>query len=412
MSKKIDERLPKDTGKKVRESYAAIRSPWDKLISYKDAMHYVSRYNSVLSAACMQALRILVPDYKERAQYMCEAAYQRLYYIQTNYGAYAMDQHNVHPFCRGSFVGALTGDAGDEGLLMCGRVQDFGTYRAEKELDVCDWDIVGSELCRATTQSLEASSTAWSEKLRPGTKLEFHMVEARGCGDRHCRIVAESRDKYPMPAHEQWECFGPVATEDQIKYTQEEDTVKESMVFREECDYTFSNGTNMEQDDSSVSEMMSHSNAACLYIFPTIDYLLRQGKLEEKTVDHVLRCVCEAAGKAAFGEYYAKEAQRAWLGAPAGLEDGRLMGGHIEMFLQAFGVPYETEAFNSEEVIYVIDRGKLTCHAAKMGDAYVAYWYGMTRTLVNAQWFLWEEKEKVSEDKLRIKIARKIDQFC
>ena len=36
----------------------------------------------------------------------------------------------------------------------------------------------------------------------------------------------------------------------------------------------------------------------------------------------------------------------------------------------------------------------------------------MTRTLVNAQWFLWEEKEKVSEDKLRIKIARKIDKFC
>ena len=60
------------------------------------------------------------------------------------YGKPQMAQHNVHPFCRGSFVGALVGDSDDDALLMCGRVQDFGTYRAEKELDVCDWDIVGS----------------------------------------------------------------------------------------------------------------------------------------------------------------------------------------------------------------------------------------------------------------------------
>ena len=43
--------------------------------------------------------------------------------------------------------------------------------------------------------------------------------------------------KFPMPEHEQWECFGPVATADQIKYTREEDTVSESMMFREECDF-------------------------------------------------------------------------------------------------------------------------------------------------------------------------------
>lgn len=412
MSKKIDARLPKKNGTGVYESYAAIRSPWEKLVSYKDAMHYVSRYNATLSAACMQALRILVPDYAERAQDMCEAAYQKLYYLMTNYGAYAMDEHNVHPFCRGSFVGALTGDSGDEALLMCGRVQDFGTYRAEKELDVCDWDIVGSELCRATTQSLEATSRAWSEKLRPGTQLEFHMVEAKGCGDCHCRIVAESREKYPMPPHAQWECFGPVATADQIKFTEEKDMVKESMVFREECDYTFTNGTNVEHDDSSVADLMGRSNAAAGYIFPTISNLLRQGKLDEKVVDHVLWCVCEAAGKAVYGEHYSREGLRNWLGAPADLDDGRLMGGHIEMFLQALRVPYEIEAFNSEEVVYVIDRNTLSVFNPKLADAYVAYWYGMTRTLINTQWFLTEEKEGTPADKLRIKIAKKIDKFC
>ena len=44
MSKKIDARLPKKNGTGVYESYAAIRSPWEKLVSYKDAMHYAVSY--------------------------------------------------------------------------------------------------------------------------------------------------------------------------------------------------------------------------------------------------------------------------------------------------------------------------------------------------------------------------------
>ena len=411
MSKKIDERLPREIGEGALPSYAAIKSPWEKLVGFRDAMHYGSRYESILSAAVMQAFRILVPDYKERAQELCRDAFQRLYFIQSNYGRMGFEDHNVHPFCRGSFVGALTGDSGDEVLMMCGRCQDFGTYRAEKELDVCDWDVVGSELCRATTQSLQAGAEAWANcYLRPGTKLEYHMVEAKGCGDRHCRIVAESRDKYPMPPHEQWECFGPVATADQIKYTAEEDTVKESMVFREECDYKFTNGTNMEKN-ASESIMIPVSTAASLYILPTVDAMIRAGKLDENTVKHVLRCVCEAAGKSAFGEHYAKEGLRKFLNAPLEVDDGRLMGGHIEMVLQSVKVPYEVEAFNSEEVVYMIDRNALGMMAGELNvQAHIAFWYGMTRTLVNTQWFLWEEDSP--EGKLRIRIARKIDKFC
>ena len=229
MCKKVDERLPQNIGKGVLPDYPAVKSPWGKLVGYQEAMHYVSRYNAVISASLMQVLRILMPDYATRAATMCAEAYGRLRYIQQMYGEANMDEHNIHPFCRGNFVGALTGDSGDEALMMCGRCTDFGTYRVEKELDVCDWDIVGSELCRATTQSLEASCDSWADKLRKGPKLEYHMVEAKGCGDLHCRIVAESREKYPMPPHAQWECMGPVATADQIKFTTEDYLVKESM---------------------------------------------------------------------------------------------------------------------------------------------------------------------------------------
>lgn len=415
MSKKIDERLPREVGEKALPQHAAVKSPWEKLVSYHDAAHYCQRYTAVVSAAVMQAYRILVPDYEERSKAICKNAYNRLYYIFHIPGVAEMKEKelNVHPFFRGNFAGSLTGDSGDEELLMCGRVNDFGTYRAEKELDHCYWDIVGSELCRATTQSLQATADSAAELRRKGPALEYHMVEAKGCGDRHCRIVAESREKYPMPPHEQWECFGPVATADQIKYTKEEDTVTESMMFREECNYRFSNGTNKESDSNSAYPMVTMSNGAS-YILPTLDDLIREGRLTDEQVDYVLHCVCEAAGKATFLDDFSKEGLRQWMGVPHSIsaDDGRLAGGYIEMFLQCMRIPYDIEAFNKDECVYIIERAALANNMPKMVNAYLWFWYGMTKSLVNAQWSLWEESGDTAPDKLRIKIAKKVDKFC
>ena len=412
MSKISDQRLPKEIGKGVMPDHAALKSPWEKLVSYHDAVHYANRYNAVISAAMMQAFRILVPDYVERAKAMCKNAYGRVKApFLTPYGEMMKEDLNTHPFFRGNFVGGQVGDFGDECLLMCGRVNDFGTYRVEKELDVCYWDIVGSEMGRATTQSLLGSADGLATWLQPGPELDYHMVEAKCCGDLHCRVVAESHDKFPMPPHEQWECYGPIATADQIKFTPEEDCLKEPMVFREECDYKFVNGTCMECDSTSIYPMTYQSNATC-YITPTIEDLINDGTLDGKFVDHVIRCVCEAAGKAAFGEFYAKEGLRSWLGIPQDINDGRVMGAHIEMYLQSMLADYTVEAFNADNVIYVIDRTNLSFAGAKYIDALVSTWYGMTKTLVNAQWALWEEAGGTTEDQLRIKIAKKIDKFC
>ena len=81
----------------------------------------------------------MIPDYHERAQLMCEDGFQRQYMTGKYYGN--DDGFGIHPFMCGEYPGALIGDKGDDALLMCGRCQDFGTYRCEKELDVCDWDI-------------------------------------------------------------------------------------------------------------------------------------------------------------------------------------------------------------------------------------------------------------------------------
>lgn len=412
MSGKVDPRIPK----KIDTGIEPIKSPWDKIVSYREGAHFVQRYSNVVAASVMQAFRILVPDYVERSKAMCTNAYNRLAFLYNNmpgYGESSSESLHMHPFMRGNFIGGLIGDRGDEELLMCGRVNDFGSYRAEKELDICYWDLVGTELCRSTTQSLQACADC-AARLRPnGPHIEYHMVEAKGAGDRHCRIVAESREKYPMPEHEQWECFGPVGSEDQIKFTTEEDTVAESMMFREECNFTFSNGTNCEEDWHAAYPIVLRSNAGS-YIFPTFDDLIREGKLTAEQVDHAIHCVCEAAGKASFTDTFAKEGLRDWMGVPhsVGTDDGRLMGGYLEMILQCFHVPYEIEAFNEEECIYVFDPMNLTVMGSlpRFKDAYIWFWYGTVKALVNAQWSLWEEDSPAG--KVRVKIAKKVDKFC
>jgi hypothetical protein len=412
MSKKIDGRLPQNSGEGAGyKNYFAVKSPWEKLVGYCDAWHYVARAESVLSAALLQAFRIMIPDYEERATFMCEEAYARMLDTNRKYGVNGDSMLNIHPFMCGDMGGALIGDQGDDMLLMCGRCQDFGSYRAEKELDYCDWDICGSELCRATTMSLKGCAVGSAERRRQGPTLDYLMVEAKGCGDRHCRIVAESREKYPMPEHKVWESFGPAATADQIKYTVEEDCVAESMVFREECDYLFTNGTNLMQDSGNCT-LTRLSTAASNYVLPVIAAAIKEGKVEEKMAMHIIKCVCEAAGKAAFGEHYARKACRDWLGVPAEVgEDGRVLGGLIEMLLQGMMISYEVETFNADEVVYVINRAAFSPGMTDLNpDCHIFYWYGMAKTLINAQWSLWEEDSP--EGKVRIKIAKKIDKFC
>ena len=408
MSKKIDERIPQNSGDGAGfRTFNAVQTPWNKLFSYHEAIHYASRFESVLSAAATQALRIIVPDYETRAQMMCEEAYQRLYVTGQYYGD--DDGFGIHPFMCGQFAGALIGDKGDDALLMCGRCQDFGTYRAEKELDVCDWDICGSELCRTTTMSLQGQANASAERRRKGPTMDYLMVEAKGCGDRHCRIIAESREKYPAPPHKLWESFGPAVSDEYKKFTEEEDCVAESMMFREECDYHFVNGTNNETDSSN--QMINLSTAASLYILPAIAEAVKRGHVTQEMADHILKCVLEAAGKAMFGERYAIRACREWMGVPNSVgEDGRLLGGLIEVLLQSLICEYKVEVFNKDEVILDIDRGGLAIGATQaVCEAHLWMWNGMVKTLVNAMWSVWEEDS--AKGRLRIHIGKKIDKF-
>ena len=79
MSARIDQRLPQDSGSTKLPAYAAVKSPWERMYGFRDSMRYITRYESVLGAAVLQAIRILIPDYEERAQSICQAAFDRMY---------------------------------------------------------------------------------------------------------------------------------------------------------------------------------------------------------------------------------------------------------------------------------------------------------------------------------------------
>ncbi|MBN1315571.1 MAG: hypothetical protein JXA42_08885 [Anaerolineales bacterium] len=408
--KEKNKRLPIENELGLLPAHPAVKTPWNKLISFHDAQHYACRHMAGVAATFMQVLRIIMPDYKERTKALIDINSARLRntFLYPGVREHFRDRQNVPPFVQGTMISALAGDQGDEALLMTGRVNDFGTYRFEKELDTCPWDIVGSDFCRTTVAYFQALGNTFGE---PG--MEFKMVEAKGCGDLHCRIVAENREKYPMPPQDDpTETFGPIATADQIKFTPEEKCYKEPQHFRPESGGIYRNGycaewTAVEQYAQSMSQHLGSKDV--------IDVLVAM-EPDQKKVEHVTRCVFEAAGKMACSEFAAIKGIRDWLGVPGDLNDGRVLGGLIEVVLQAMLVDYSVLAFDEEKVVLEIDQKSLEknmgADLSLLTTAYVAMWYGMSKTLIGAMWSLWRETDGVPEGTLRIKIARKIDKYC
>lgn len=107
------------------------------------------------------------------------------------------DEWNIPEFCKkDAWLGAIFGDSGDEHQNMAGRVIQFTHDRVEKELDTCPWDIVGAELCNMTTAMFTAN---FDLNSNGENEVALNMCEARGCGNKHCRVVAERRDVYNLP---------------------------------------------------------------------------------------------------------------------------------------------------------------------------------------------------------------------
>ena len=412
MPKKIDDRYPSDLGRGCYESIPAVKTPWDRLISFHDAYHYAQRGYASMAAVFMQALRILVPDYDERMTLMCNGA--NLAPLKgTPYQAGMMAQSiaytGAYPFVNPYLKEMLQGDRDDESLLLPGCVMDFNHHRFEKEIYACPCDIVGSEICRLTAYSFDQLGKLFNGE--GDIDMDLNMVEALGCGNRYCRLVGEDRAKYPLPEAEGkkiYDVFGPIATGDQTGYTPDDELIHEAQIFRSECGYRYRNGINKEY---TAAEQW-HKEMESPFGPNLTTHFIVSAEPDEAKRSHLIKCMFETAGKMAFSEFAAIKGMRDWLGVPADVNDGRVLGGLIEVVLQSNGTPYTVVAFNKDEVILDIDRARLERGTPLMIEAYLAMWNGMAKTLVSARYFAWEETEGVEEGKLRLKIANKIDPYC
>ena len=192
--------------KEKLEQRKCFPTAWGKLIPEEEAYRQLNRQIAAMTANLFQVMRIFEPSWEKRTEAICDIANMMNMAVagtpeeQKDYvNASLYEAFNIPELCeKSSWLGGITGDSGDEWENMAGRVVQFTRNRVENELDTCPWDIVGSELCNMTTSMFTANFDLASSK---GTENEvaLNMCQARGCGNKHCRVVAERRDVYNLP---------------------------------------------------------------------------------------------------------------------------------------------------------------------------------------------------------------------
>ena len=248
--------------KEKLDSRKCFATAWGKLITEEEAYRQLNRQIAAMTANLFQVMRIFEPSWEKRTAAICDIAnmmnmagrgeHRREQKDYVNASLY--EAFNIPELCeKSSWLGGITGDSGDEWENMAGRVVQFTRNRVEKELDTCPWDIVGSELCNMTTSMFTANFDLASSN---GTENEvaLNMCQARGCGNKHCRVVAERRDVYNLPKQDWLEHMQqPV---DPIHDTPRERMVKEGQCLRNgQYTQNFGEETSLEKAYHWVAQM-------------------------------------------------------------------------------------------------------------------------------------------------------------
>lgn len=388
-----------------------VETVWGKIISEKEAFIYSTRQIAAFSASIFQVMRILEPDFNKRTEAICSVAYnismmadegEREIYMKK-----FRDEWNIPEFCeQGSWLGALAGDSGDEFQMMAGRVIQFTPDRVEKELDSCPWDIVGAEMCNMTTATFMANFDLNSADGEPN-EIALDMCEARGCGDMHCRVVAERRSVYNRKEQGPLDHFGQPAGP--VTTTPREKMFKEGQVTR---NGKYVNPFGEERDLEWCYNWTQVNGWTWSVTFPLM--AIREMAPTEEEFERIVKIVFSTAGKSAFIEPFAIKGVRDWLGVPNEIDsnDGRILGGYIKTTLDTQLLPNNLIRFDEEETrieVKVADfEGRFEyMPIPELTIGYEAMWHNMAKTMVSAEWSCWFEGK--DEEVMTIVVGRKID---
>ena len=389
------------------EERKCVETVWGKLIPEKEAYEYATRQIAAFCANLFQVMRILEPDFEKRTSAICEISYQmNMAASSEEYMNGFYNEWNIPEFCeKSSWLGAIFGDSGDEYENMAGRVIQFTRDRVEKELDTCPWDIVGAELCNMTTAMFTANfdlNSATGEN-----EVALNMCEARGCGDRHCRVVAERRDVYGQEKQGWLDHMEQPAMP--VHDTPKERMVKHGQIVRNDC---YSQAFGEEKSFEWAYRWCMEKGWVWCIAFPLI--AIRDMADSEEEFERIFKIVFATAGKNAFIEPFAVEGLRSYLGVPKeiGDNDPRLMGGYIKNILDTQLVPNELEAFTEDEIRIKVDADTFNgrfpmAPVDELTLGYETLWHNMVKTMVSPEWSCWFEN-KDTED-MCIVVGRKID---
>ena len=397
--------------------HRGVATAFGKVIPEKEAYSFCLRTIAAFSANIFQVMRILNDDWEDRTARICETANmmncaacsgsegQLQQYLNAFY-----DEWNIPELVdREAWIGAIWGDYGDEAEDMAGRVIQFTRNRVEKELDSCPWDIVGSEMCNMTTAMFTANFdiAAGGEHGKITNDVALNMCEARGCGDPHCRVVAERLDAFDLD-HQGWldhrgESVAPVHD------TPPERRVKHAQGLRNgQYTQTFGEEHSFEWQYNWVAQM----GWVWSISFPLI--AIRDMEKNDGDFDRVLPIVFSTAGKNHFVDPFAREGLRAWLDIPreVGDNDPRVMGAYIGAIMGCQLVPFEWEAFDSDGVTIKVSTDDFNGRfpMAPLDEITVGYeaeWNGAVKTLVSPEWSVWIDGK--DDEYQFIQIGRKID---
>lgn len=390
-----------------------VETVWGKIIPEKEAYLYGLRQIAAFSANLFQVMRILEPDWDKRTTAISEIANMMNMSVagtpdmQGEYIKAFHDEWNIPEFCdRSSWLGAIFGDSGDEYQNMAGRVIQFTPNRVEKELDTCPWDIVGSEMCMMTTAMFLANFDLCSSH-GADNEVALDMCEARGCGDMHCRVVAERKDVYNRadqgPLDHMGQPAGPVHV------TPRERMIREGQVLR---NGVYTNAFGEEKTLEWCYRWSMENGWTWSVTFPLI--AIREMASSEEEFQRIFQIVFSTAGKNAFVEPFAVEGMRAWLGVPHEIasDDGRLMGGFIKAQLDTQLVPNELVHFEQDEVRIKVQpetfNGRFPmAPMEELTIGYEALWHNTVKTMIGTEWSCWFEDK--DQDDMIIVVGRKVD---
>ena len=397
-------------------THRGVKTAFGKIIPEKEAYSYCLRTIAAFSANIFQVMRVLNDNWEDRTEAITEIANmmncaacaggedELFQYLNQFY-----DEWNIPELVkRAAWIGAIWGDYGDEAEDMAGRVIQFTENRVEKELDTCPWDIVGSEMCNMTTGMFTANFDIASggEHGVITNDVQLNMCEARGCGNPHCRVVAERLDHFNLE-HQGWldhrgQAHMPVHD------TPPERRVKHGQGLRNgQYVQAFGEENSLEWQYNWVAQM----GWVWSISFPLI--AIRDMAEDDDEFERILRIVFATAGKNSFIDFFAREGLRSWLDIPReiGDNDPRVMGAYIDAVLGCQLVPHEWEAFDAEGVEIRVSQedfeGRFEmAPLEEITMGYEAQWNGACHTLVSPEWSVWIDED---DDDYIINVGRKID---